>query len=70
MKVTSASFFIEEHLRIFARYQAPSVNFAETRSPPFGTNPGATTAVRWYIENSRINFSNEAISELIRPELQ
>ena len=64
MKVTSASFFIGEALLILARYQAPSENLADTRSPPLGTNPGGDEmGERWWIENSRMSVSRDAIPE-------
>ena len=62
MNVTSASFLIGELLRIFARYQAPSENFADTSSPFFGTKPGGlAVGDLWCNEKSRINFSRDAM---------
>jgi hypothetical protein len=51
-----------EARRILARYQAPSENLAETRSPPFGTKfGGAATGDWWCMEKSRMSFSKEAM---------
>lgn len=62
MKVTSASFLIGEARRIFARYQAPSENLADTNSPFLGEKlDGTVTAPWWCNENSRMSFSSEAI---------
>ena len=64
MKVTSASFLIGEARRILARYQDPSENLADTKSPPFGMKLD-DAADLWCIENSCMSFSNDAMPAML-----
>lgn len=59
--MTSASFLMGDERRTFARYQEPSENLADTRSPAFGVVGMVGAALLWCREKSLMSFSREAI---------